>query len=227
MHSYTDTKDCIAWHFEKNGLFSVKSAYMLALNLKERKEDEEQYSGALLGERKIWDIIWKANVPQKIRIFAWRVATNSLAVQVNRVMHHQATLSTCSICGVEDENTFHALVKCPKAYALLMAMRDILDPPGEEVFKHSGSDWFLILLDQLNATLRNQIIFIFWRAWHLWNDLIFGTGKELVSASANFVENYFKACYSNNSASSMFCYHNCYTIFGMVWFKIVTLPLKS
>ena len=43
----------------------------------------------------------------------------------------------------------------------------------------------------------------------------------------NFVENYFKACYSNNLASLMFRYHNCYTIFGMVWFKIVTLPLKS
>ena len=29
--------DFIAWHFEKNGLFSVKSVYMLALNIKERK----------------------------------------------------------------------------------------------------------------------------------------------------------------------------------------------
>ena len=147
----------------------------------------------MLGERKIWDIVWKANVSQKIRIFAWCVATNSLAVQVNRVLHHQATLSTCSICGVEDENTFHALVKCPKAYALCMAMRDIWDLLGEEVCKHSGSDWFLILLDQLNATLHNQIIFLFWSAWHLRNDLIFGKVKELVSASANFVKNYWSS----------------------------------
>ena len=102
--------DFVAWHFEKSRMFLVKSAYKLALMLKEQKEDEGQYNEATLGERKIWDIIWKANVPQKIRIFAWRAATNSLAVQVNRVAHHQATLSTCSICGVEDENTFHALV---------------------------------------------------------------------------------------------------------------------
>ncbi|EMS65069.1 DNA repair protein REV1 [Triticum urartu] len=31
----------------------------------------------------------------------------------------------------------------------------------------------------------------------------------------NFVENYFKACYSNNLASLMFRYHNYYTILGM------------
>ena len=47
----------VAWHFEKNGLFLVKSAYMLALNLKQNEEDEGQYSGAVLGKRKIWDLI--------------------------------------------------------------------------------------------------------------------------------------------------------------------------
>ena len=94
---------------------------------------------------------------------------------------------------------FHALVKCPKVYALRMAMRDIWDLPGEEFFKHSGSDWFLILLDQLNATLRDQIIFIFWRAWHLRNYLVFGTWKELVSASANFVENYWSSFVASQS----------------------------
>ena len=113
------------------------------------------------GERKIWDLIWKANVPQKIRIFAWRVATNSLAVQVNRVAHHQAMVSTFSICGVKDESTFHALVHCPKAYALRMAMRDTWELPAEEVFRYTGCDWFLILLDQLSPLMRDRIIFIF------------------------------------------------------------------
>ena len=78
------------------------------------------------------DVIWKANVPQKIKIFAWRAASNSLAVQVNRVSHHQATLGTCSICGFEEESIFHSLVTCPKAHALRMAMRDVWNFPNEE-----------------------------------------------------------------------------------------------
>ena len=90
--------DFVAWHYEKSGLFSVRSAYKLALTLKDNKEDEGQSSEAVGTKRKIWNIIWKTNIPQKIRIFAWRVASNSLAVQVNRVAHHQAFVSTCSIC---------------------------------------------------------------------------------------------------------------------------------
>lgn len=45
----------------------------------------------------------------------WRAATVSLVVQVNKVKHHQTNLGMCSVCGVEDESTFHALVSCPKA----------------------------------------------------------------------------------------------------------------
>ena len=61
--------DIIAWHHEKSGLFSVKSAYRLELNLKDLKIDLGNSSGAN-GDRRLWNIIWNANVPQKIRIFA-------------------------------------------------------------------------------------------------------------------------------------------------------------
>ena len=180
-------------------MFSVKSGYKLALMLKEQKEDEGQYNEATLGERKIWDIIWKANVPQKIRIFAWRAATNSLAVQVNRVAHHQATLSTCLICRVKDQNTFHALVTCPKAHALHMAMRDIWELPTEDAFRYTGSDWFFVVLSQVGQSMRDKIIFIFWRAWHLRNDLIFGKGTESVTNSTNFIDNYWSSFGASHS----------------------------
>ena len=68
----------------------------------------------------------------------------------------------------------------------------------EEIFKYSGSDWFLILLDQLSSHMGEQTIFMLWRAWHLRNDLIFAKGKESISASVNFVHNYwasFSSCH--------------------------------
>ena len=60
----------IAWHQEKSSLFSVKSAYRLALNLKDPKIDLGISSGAMNGDRRLRNIIWNANVPQKIRIFS-------------------------------------------------------------------------------------------------------------------------------------------------------------
>lgn len=192
--------DLIAWHHEKSGLFSVKSACRLALILKQSQGEVGNSSSAMNGERRLWNIIWKANVPQKIRIFAWKAASNSLAVQVNRVKHHQTIQGTCSICGIEDECIFHALVNCPKARAFRMALKEVWNLPAEEILKYSGPDWFLILLDQLSSHMREQTIFMFWRAWHLRNDLIFGKGKESITASVSFVQNYwasFSSCHAN------------------------------
>ena len=140
----------------------MKSAYNLALKLKDRKENGGESSTAINGERRLWDIIWKANIPQKIRIFGCRATSDSLTVQVNRVLHHQATIRTCSICGVEDESTFHALVSCPKAHALRLALRKVWNLPGEEAFNYLGPDWLLILLDQLSCSQRERILFPFW-----------------------------------------------------------------
>ena len=47
--------------------------------------------------------------------------------------------------------------------------------------------------------MREQTIFMFWRAWHLRNDLIFGKGKESISASVSFIQNYwasFSSCHA-------------------------------
>lgn len=68
-----DDEDYIAWQPEKNGIFSVRSAYRLAM--------DEKGSGVIgsshntQGDRSIWNNIWKTNVPQKVRIFTWRLAS--------------------------------------------------------------------------------------------------------------------------------------------------------
>jgi hypothetical protein len=75
------TDDFIAWSGEHSGLFSVRSAYRIGLQLKSQGNNAGQSSAEACGDRKIWDIIWKANVPPKPRVFAWRAASNSLGTQ--------------------------------------------------------------------------------------------------------------------------------------------------
>ena len=57
--------DLIAWHHDKSGLFSVKSAYKMALNLKQSKGYSGNSSGAMNEERGLWNIIWKAKFPRE------------------------------------------------------------------------------------------------------------------------------------------------------------------
>ena len=77
----SEVGDCIAWHYEKNDIFSVKSAYRLAATNLEQVSHTPSSSTRDPNDRSIWDLIWKTKVPRKICIFAWRVATNTLATK--------------------------------------------------------------------------------------------------------------------------------------------------
>jgi hypothetical protein len=49
--------------FELNGMFSVRSAYRLGLQPFIENLSTGQSSAAPDGDRELWNIIWKANVP--------------------------------------------------------------------------------------------------------------------------------------------------------------------
>ena len=107
----------IAWNYEKPGIFTVKSAYRLALDLQDSSHGEGM-SFKHAGERDLWQLIWKAKVPPKVRVFGWKLATNTLGVQDHRFTRNMDVLPICSICGTEAETSFHAMITCTKARAL-------------------------------------------------------------------------------------------------------------
>jgi hypothetical protein len=74
-----DTDDFISWSSESNGIFSVRSAYRLAID--EEFSINRNLSHNVNGDRKPLSTIWKANVPLQVRVFVSRLATNALAVQ--------------------------------------------------------------------------------------------------------------------------------------------------
>jgi hypothetical protein len=72
------TEDFVAWIMEENGIFTVRSAYRLGMQPSLDSMAPGQTSSAPLGDRQIWDCIWKAKVPQKVHIF-WMESGNKHA----------------------------------------------------------------------------------------------------------------------------------------------------
>ncbi|KAL9447853.1 hypothetical protein AB3S75_015347 [Citrus x aurantiifolia] len=66
-------KDEVIWHYVRKGQYSVKSGYQIALSL---KFPASLTSSAAAHNQ--WNTIWLLTLPEKIRIFAWRVAKNLL-----------------------------------------------------------------------------------------------------------------------------------------------------
>lgn len=164
-------EDCVAWHPDKWGIFSVRSAYKLGFSLKYM---DESCSSSPAGLKSSWNLIWKCNIPQKIKIFAWKAASNSLPTRENKCHRKMDFSSICQVCGTVAENTIHALCHCPLAGSLWRAMKesgcvsvsldDLKDSPN----------WIFDHLEHLPDSQRAQFLMILWRNWHVRNEIIHG-----------------------------------------------------
>jgi hypothetical protein len=85
-------------------------------------------------------------VPQKVRIFAWRLARESLATQMNRKHRKLEDSGRCQICGMEEESGHHAVVTCTKVAGLRALMRQRWLLPSKNMFRRAGPEWLSMLL---------------------------------------------------------------------------------
>jgi hypothetical protein len=126
--------DHIAWFYERSGIFTVKSAYKLAVEVDRRITEHPGSSSRMDGSRPMLADIWRAKVPVKVRIFARHLVQEGLATQVNRRARKLEKEAKCQICGKEDETGRHAVVRCSKAKALRMELRNYWGLPAECLF---------------------------------------------------------------------------------------------
>jgi hypothetical protein len=188
-------QDYVAWFHEKSGLFTVRSAYHLAVRSdlgNGRIRTDEGSSSNADGRRSLYNEIWSAKVPQKVRIFAWRLSQDGLATQENRKRRTLVNSARCTICGREDESGFHARLRCTKARALRGEMRKHWLLPDESKLIYTGPDWLLILLGQLTNELKARFLLMLWRAWYLRNGVVHGHGTRTITGSAHFLVNYWE-----------------------------------
>jgi hypothetical protein len=153
----------LAWHPDKYGVFSVQSAYHLALESKSNSSSASS-SSQPTRERRIWDLIWKSKAPPKIKNFGWKLASKGLAVQTKRSKIVKGTVPTCSICGIKPETEYHATMVCPKARALRLSLAKVWNLPKEEDLKETRPEWALNILTNQDDNMRCKILFLWWRA---------------------------------------------------------------
>lgn len=125
-----------------------------------------------------------SNVPPKIKFFGWKLASNTLGVQVHRCHRNMTVVPTCTMCGMEPESAHHAMISCTKAVALRQRMRKDWSLPPDHKFRYTGDEWVLNILNQCNEDVKSKLLFLWWRSWHLRNDSIFGDGKCSIEHSA-------------------------------------------
>jgi hypothetical protein len=76
-----------------------------------------------------------------------------------------------SLCGTDDDDSFHALVACPHAAALWECMSEVWMIPARETVRNTGYEWLFNLLDSHPEQAHSMIVMMIWRIWQLRTDL--------------------------------------------------------
>ena len=112
-----DIEDLLAWHYDKNGIFSVKSAYHVLDDgrTRDRCRQRGEGSGSTTSPKApefSWKRIWQLRCPPKIRHFLWRFTHNSLPLRINIARRGMEIDTRCPVCWRLDEDGGHCFLRC-------------------------------------------------------------------------------------------------------------------
>ena len=91
----------------------MKSAYNVVRALMKKVDWAESSSGR--GGSKVWAAIWKLWIPNKIKVFGWRVCHDILPTRRNLKKKWILMDELCLLCALSQESTIHALWECTVA----------------------------------------------------------------------------------------------------------------
>lgn len=107
--------NALAWHFDKHGVFSMKSAYKVARNDLVRNIDGGYQDNSANSPDSIWKAIWNIKCPGKIKHFLWRISHNSHPLRCNLIRKGMDMDTRCPVCNHLGEDGGHLFFKCSMA----------------------------------------------------------------------------------------------------------------
>ncbi|KAH9685475.1 reverse transcriptase domain-containing protein [Citrus sinensis] len=149
--------DQILWHYDKKGNYSVKSGYQIAMRIKH--PDWPSSSSSNLGQ---WNVIWSLELPEKIKIFMWKVARNFLPTAENLWRRKMLQEPTCPRCKMKKEDINHAIMVCKVAKEMWK-----LTPFVEEMQLLDNQDLLSMLQELVKRRSKDELrllIALFWTA---------------------------------------------------------------
>lgn len=133
-------EDRLVWHFNNDGIYTVKSGYHTYIQ--RIREDQ----GASQPSSQLWKRIWGAQVPNKFKHFIWRTAHDALPTKMNLCKRNIIEEAVCPVCQTTIETTTHILRDCSLARTIWRIQNIQIPDAGTEPSP-------LLWIQDMNATL--------------------------------------------------------------------------
>ncbi|CAJ2669980.1 unnamed protein product [Trifolium pratense] len=159
--------DKMVWEEERNGCYSVKSGYKLAMKCIFRN-DKYHVKGN-------WKEIWKAHAPHKARHLLWRLCRGCIPTRRRLLERHVDCDVHCPLCEDEVEDDVHAFFTCASAQSSWQAagLSSVLGSAACQ--QGSAADRvFAVCRNEDYATI-GRVAMLLWSIWQnrndkIWND---------------------------------------------------------
>lgn len=100
----------LIWHYNSNGIYSVKSGYHLAM-----VNGIEGSKGSRGRNSRLFKLLWHLNIQSKIKIFIWKAIHSILPTRLHLASRGITTDSVCPRCLDFPEHSFHVIWLCSAA----------------------------------------------------------------------------------------------------------------
>ncbi|KAG2310995.1 hypothetical protein Bca52824_022552 [Brassica carinata] len=100
----------LGWHYNEDGIYTVKSGYWLGTHLPTNVPLNPTY-----GNKELKQKIWKTKTPTKLKHFLWRLLSKCLATSNNLKRRHIVSEDQCRRCCSAVETEEHIFFDCPYA----------------------------------------------------------------------------------------------------------------
>ncbi|KAK4385935.1 putative mitochondrial protein [Sesamum angolense] len=171
-----ELQDELIWLYTRSGVFSVKTAYHLPCN-NARTSNPTSSLFSCPSIVKGWKRFWQAKVPNKIRVFIWRICTDSLPVGINLQCRISALTPCCRCCSNGEETLRHTFLLCPSS-RMVWCLSDI---PWATISCWTGNARDLIFQASSNLSFDDYHLFlvICWRLWWCRNQRVTDCSPDL------------------------------------------------
>lgn len=146
------------WLPDPNGQFSIKSAYLAVINSQPTQS--------------VFHYVWWKTMPPNIRIFLWRLWTNSLPMVNN--MHLWSTIfpSQCAFCRMASDEQDHVFLHCASIKAIWVEISHIFSGPlprsntiKAHLLRWWGSSSSSSMRGQLRVVTPSMVLWNIWKAY--------------------------------------------------------------
>ena len=157
----TTSRDKLLWKENSANMFTVRSAYQVALKLKESVQAEHSRA---VTDRAVWKKIWTLHVPPKVRMFVWRACSNILPTRENLHRRKIKVDPQCEVCCQKTESTGHLLWECPLARNVWALCRGKIQKCSND-----AQDFFALFQMQADRLTKMELDRWATISWAIWN----------------------------------------------------------